>query len=465
MSSSKEIRLTIDNPANNENYYATELYVSRDGFGGFSTSHPSGIPDSLHLATLPMSQNTFVFNPTGGGTYSFRTYNHNLITNEYSSATDATSSVTVEDFKAIESVYVYNLFPNTNTNQNLFGLLGNVDKFTNYPPIPNSFTWESSSDLIYVPNHNFRVTVRPQGSSSPSSTVITEITGLNSNINILNFTVEDFSAISSGLRNFDIVVEAHDKDGRTSAGNTIHPRVENGWATHPSGYARMTMLGPTPILTGGCFIHTGQIAYETGETVFLRHWLDGDRTVNIERLSGSFPYGTAGAFLVYSTGRFDPIDYANSNFVNTGTGIYNIGIVDVEDFVKNRRLTFEARDYDYGSGFISLGIYDRYTEYLVGRGKPFYKSGLCYLSNVVSVKATGSFMGLRMVNTKTHKIHHSYESHEIPIYGTGSSGEVIKTGHKEGWFRLGTYDFTGGFVVHETFYASSGTILSGFEVP
>ena len=75
----------------------------------------------------------------------------------------------------------------------------------------------------------------------PSQTILYEQTGITIN-NVANngqwsFPIETNAALSGGpYRDYQVVIEAHDVNGNTSAGNIVGTSNEAGWPSFSQGY-------------------------------------------------------------------------------------------------------------------------------------------------------------------------------------------------------------------------------------
>ena len=163
--------------------------------------------------------------PRTSGEYAFRVFSANAM-NQYSS-TCQMASIYVPYCDPIKDYQVENLRLSTDEVQ--FNLAGTPDNFkTEYTGGSPEITWTSSlaGSGIVTSDIKYRMTVREQtgpGSAGPSDNILFEVTGLAPTTTsqsgfAYTYNLYDNLQHTSGERNYDIVIEAHDVEGNSSAG-------------------------------------------------------------------------------------------------------------------------------------------------------------------------------------------------------------------------------------------------------
>lgn len=250
------------------------------------------------------------------------------------------------------------------------------------------FTWQVglNSDQVNPSDIYFRSTIRPlyadsQYSRRPSDQVLFEQTGIqfsvNSGIGYWEFPLSTNIALPGGpYRDYQVVIEAHDSNGYTSAGNRIGTTGEQGWPAYPNGYdiilinnQRITGIelvgnldtydvdGPSGIIISGV----------TGQPYRNNSYIGPNGDVSIQFTSGTFSENIIGGYIYLSTGQFPKIDAA----INTGYW---------GEKVKKSQFSFNSVDkYIYSSraashltgrsmGYVSISFYDRLDREYINQG-------------------------------------------------------------------------------------------------
>lgn len=179
----------------------------------------------------------------------------------------------------------------------------------------------------------FRVTVRPLSNDEantriPSPTVLYEETGvlLNTTEGIGNwqFPLSVNAAISGGpFRSYQLVVEAHDSNGNTSAGNRVGTTDEEGWTAYPDGFDVIAIYNPRQSgieLTNSIPTQiSGITKYFTVENNYIsKQYLDANGNITINYTSGIFSSDLVGGFLYTST-----IPFPKYEIFDTGDLFYH----------------------------------------------------------------------------------------------------------------------------------------------
>lgn len=203
-----------------------------------------------------------------------------------------------------------------------------ITPINNYNP---SFNWQVglSSNNVSANNLLFRATIRPlngyeQYSRVPSSQVIYEenniVINSTTNQGFWSFPLNTNASISGGpFRDYQVVIEAHDNNGNTSAGNIIETEGENGWIAFNKGYDVLAISNPrqtgiemsnnlftqnasnTGIGDTGYYLHSGN-GYQT------LNYMGSHGEINIRYLAGNFNSNIAGGYIYAWTGKFPKVD-------------------------------------------------------------------------------------------------------------------------------------------------------------
>ena len=173
------------------------------------------------------------FRPRTSGDYAFRVFSANAMT-EYST-TCQMASIYVPYCDPIKDYQVENL--RLTTDEVLFNLAGTPDNFkTEYTGGSPEITWTSSlaGSGIVTSDIKYRMTVREQASPSsnaPSPTILFEVTGLSPVTTsesgfAYTYNLYDNLQHTTGVRDYDIVIEAHDVEGNSSAGGRFGREID-----------------------------------------------------------------------------------------------------------------------------------------------------------------------------------------------------------------------------------------------
>ena len=210
----------------------------------------------------------------------------------------------------------------------------NILPTSGYDPV---FSWQVglSSSLIPANNLAFRATIRPlngaeQYSRLPNPQILYEETGIfinsSSKQGSWTFPLVTNAAITGGpFRNYQVVVEAHDSNGNTSAGNLVGTNNENGWVAFNQGYDAIAIYNPrqtgiemgnniptqysSVTGSGTNLLNTGfSLSPSTGYGSF--NYMGAHGEINIRFLSGQFNSNLVGGYIYAWTGQFPKLDTA-----------------------------------------------------------------------------------------------------------------------------------------------------------
>ena len=288
--------------------------------------------------------------------------------------------------------------------------------------LDNSFMWQVGFHDYdsSTPVPQFRATIRPltnneQYNRVPNDTVLYEETGisLNSSDNLgkWDFNLTTNAAIAGGpYRDYQVVIEAHDGQGNTSAGNLVNTSSETSWGLYPYGYdiiavqnLRQTgieLSNNIPTLDSG----NGTLsASMTSNYKTVSHTSNGN--VIIQYTSGSFSEDIVGGFIYTSTGQFPKLD------AEINTGYWG-------NVVQKTQFTFDPSD-----GFINHP-----TANFNARGAPFIYASVSFFDALdkIILDAGRSISGLYVSNNAL--IFSDSSVGTISIGGTNTIGTVRITG-------------------------------------
>lgn len=272
------------------------------------------------------------------------------------------------------------------------------------------FTWQVglNSDQVNPSDIYFRSTIRPlyadsQYSRRPSDQVLFEQTGIqfsvNSGIGYWEFPLSTNIALPGGpYRDYQVVIEAHDSNGYTSAGNRIGTTGEQGWPAYPNGYdiilinnQRITGIelvgnldtydvdGPSGIIISGV----------TGQPYRNNSYIGPNGDVSIQFTSGTFSENIIGGYIYLSTGQFPKIDAA----INTGYWGEKVKKSQFSFNSSNPHIYHPSAAFDIsrggrGYGYVSVSFFDRLDQEIINNGINI-STGL-YISNNTKIFSDSS---------------------------------------------------------------------------
>lgn len=211
--------------------------------------------------------------------------------------------------------------------------------------LDNSFSWQVGYQQ-YVPNNQnpqFRATIRPLTNEEsynriPNSAVLYEETGILinnvDNLGTYTFSLATNAAINGGpFRDYQLVIEAHDSQGNTSAGNKVGTSNEDGWTAYPFGYDVVAVSNPRQtgielsnhIETSNYW--TGYSGYYLMEMKGITSTVFTGRSSLYSSINGTgLLKGTGFFYVTTGTGLFDNGNFfsgygVTTSFLFTGTGI------------------------------------------------------------------------------------------------------------------------------------------------
>ena len=210
-------------------------YMAETPINKVVSSGADMIPDETKKIAVLSAKDTVTqkFRPRTSGDYAFRVFSANAM-NEHSS-TCKMASIHVPYCDPIQDYQVENL--RLIEDEALFNLAGTPDNFkTEYTGGSPEVTWTSSlaGSGIIPSDIKYRMTVREQASpdsDAPSNNILFEVTGLSPVTTSQSgfayiYNLYDNLQNTSGVRDYDIVIEAHDVEGNSSAGGRFGKELD-----------------------------------------------------------------------------------------------------------------------------------------------------------------------------------------------------------------------------------------------
>lgn len=429
LSTDSEIRVDYSfSISSTKNVSEYRLYANSGSFPNES------VPSQDYLFARLSPQETVGYHfPNETGFWNYRVYSYNGIDNLYS-AGFASGVVPVYGFDEIEGVRISNLrivdLSGTYTGTALNRFATFIEDNDTNP----TFTWQVGFDKMAFVNEadlRFRATVRinPSIGRIPSNEVVFEawdISGTSWEFPLVN----NINSSGGPHREYQIVIEAHDGQGKTSAGNTLdvmnndNPEVGK-WSSLPFGYDLLNVENPRQtgfqfstfigsVLTGDPHVTDDTVneSYRTGVSGLYSTigylGLNGD--VSVEFTSGQFDADLVGGYLYISSGIFPLREAA----INTGWGGLD---------VSKHRFNFDPKDpviyhptaatniINKSYGAIAISLYDSIDEVFINNGVDM-STGI-WISNISQINNnpyaggivinpsnndTGNYSGINLTN-------------------------------------------------------------------
>lgn len=316
--------------------------------------------------------------PSDNDTYYFRVYSMNEIGTLSSSY--ASNSITINGINTLLDININSLRLATGSGIDSYG-----NKTSEITELANPiFTWQIGSDANYIPNDlKYRITIRkPNNSYIPDSTIYYQETGFIP----VDDTVPNYKYLISnnitGIRNYDVVIEAMTNNGNSSAGgNFINAPLYDSDYNNPNGYDILTVDNPA-------FTGIRLMDVERGETINgdknykTDQWITPDGNISVYISSGNL--GTsdiAGGYLWYGTSDFGNVGEPLGYSIPTSQNKIRFTV----DETSQNPFIIPAQFYT-SRGYISLALFDG-LDYAISGNADF--SNNLYKSNVVLVKARG----------------------------------------------------------------------------
>lgn len=369
-----------------------KVYGKKNNF-----SSPTVIPEDDYLiATLPPESVEDTYIPAEGGDYYFRVYSYNDVGKIFSTGY-ASGQGFVENINPIQDIILSSLRLQGDTGvYNTDNGAVPVVTTTNINPV---YEWQAGlpGDADIPSDLNYRVTIRPVSTTIyPSTTIYYEASGIQTNESGLVFEFGFETNINPALvangpyRNYDVVVEAHNDLGVTSAGQQVGGASNTiKYQENLDGFDMISMRNPRPTgvrLTSG---HINPPGYQTD------NWISPNGDVNIYFNEGELPADLVGGFLFTHSGylikpvtsrrplRFFTSGEAMGASFTPWTGIK---ITEFSFSPDDRTVSVPgALVLPNGkvSGYCAVSFYDSFDLYIKRKNAGFW-SGL-WLSNAVTI--------------------------------------------------------------------------------
>jgi hypothetical protein len=192
------------------------------------------------------------------------------------------------------------------------------------------------------------------------------------------------NSLSGPHREYQVVIEAHDFNGKTSAGNQIGVEPDAGWNMYPNGYEIISISNPRQT---GIELKNQIPTQESGNGEFIT--LDSGRynnfsyigpngDITIQYTSGQFDADLVGGYLYVSTGQFPKTEARNqSGDWATLVNKVRFDFDPLNSYIYHPTAAINLTSYTKGQ--ISVSFYDDVDKELINRGINI-STGL-YLSN------------------------------------------------------------------------------------
>lgn len=387
------LSLTLQTPTPNTKLVSYSFLV--DNYSGITSYRTfakdkdfvgSAPPDQSYLiSTLPVGVTYGQFLPAQTGDYYFRVFSYNDEYGVYSLGA-ATGHIEVKGINPIRDITISSLafadYSGTNVAGNRI-----TGAYFNHSPI---FKWQAglNTDTPMIPSDfKYRISIRaPSTNNVPNSTIYYQNTGYipPSPTDLkYGFDIVTNASVAGGpYRKYDIVVEAIDASGYTSAGNSFQVGSQSfddtNWSNFSLGY---DIFGVDNVRITGINLTSGGTTKPPWEVYNTKQYLttNGDLVVNF---SGEFPDDMVGMYVFASTGNFTPSQViAGDISINEIQGDWNL---------KSKSVYAAAKLFSVNTGYIGVAAYDVFDEYFIDNHKwGVIGSGLSGVFNVVPVFATG----------------------------------------------------------------------------
>jgi hypothetical protein len=255
------------------------------------------------------------------------------------------------------------------------------------------FTWSVGSDNVFANtgSYKYMATVRanPNSSRIPTHDIVYRESGITDTR--WEFSLTKNIASSGGpYRDYQVVIEAYNAQGKTSAGNQVGAEEARNWNRYSNGYDLIEISNlrqggidtslsiPTETILGsGYYRNTGD--YTGNYYTFQYMTSKGD--ISIEFLSGSFDSDLVGGFLYVSSGRF-PKNETSSRSGEWRDAVtktqFDFNLENPKIFAQNAAYNIKHLPY----GYMSLSFYDVIDSILLKSGVDI-SSGLYLSDNAV----------------------------------------------------------------------------------
>ncbi len=281
----KKMALSFVPPDNLSGLSTYRIYSTTGDFTGTTPD------DNQLVSVLPVGVQSSYYYPTVNGDHKFRIYGYNdegkTFSNDYISFTNQ-----ITDIYPIENVIISSLGVDGYTGTITTG--SSTKDLIPWTETSPTFSWQAGlEDGGIGPGEiYYRVSFRQSSSGNiPSNVIYYQETGWTAQTLTFNFDVNR-ELVGGPYRDYDVVVEAVDGQGNTSAGNRITGLLqENGWYYNSNGYDIIHVYNPRP--TGINITGAGNYAF-----------IDYNGGVNFLFNTGIVSGSVVGGYIFASTGSF-----------------------------------------------------------------------------------------------------------------------------------------------------------------
>lgn len=334
--------------------------------GDFAAADISG--SNFLVSVLPNTIHSGLYLPAITGDYFFRVYASNRYGQK--STSFASNHIVINNINPIRDVTINSLMVSTGVGTNLAG-----DKTTQIVESASpTFKWQAGLNVLsedFETNFKYKLTIRQSSNNStPSSNIYHTETGTVNEEFTFDMDTNAASSSNNGtpgpFRTYDVVVEALDDDGNSSAGTNY---------SNSNGYDILKVTNPRiqiNLTTGACLV---------SDTYCTEQWFTQDGDVRILFTKFTEIDDSAGGYLYWSYAPFTK-DQALGRIPAASTITTKEFTSIVNPLVINANIT--GADVAY----IAVAPYDTFDEFLIDDGVNV-KSKL-FTSNTVRIEKRGS---------------------------------------------------------------------------
>jgi hypothetical protein len=409
----------------------------------------NNIPEPILLkANLPKNTTYGSYTANETGTYKFRIYSSNDINGILSPSYLAGNVTIYGNYTQAKNVTINSLkLTSAETGVNSGTYLNNYVTVINNNDSSPIFDWLPGYLNGGSDDTKYRVTVRPYSDSQsriPNEPILYQETGLTDTQ--FEFSLyKNISSISGPHREYQLVVESHSSDGKTSAGNQIGTSPDEGWAMFPQGYdilsiqnPRQTGIEPSfnidtrPFVDSGYFIHTGSHA--------SKQFIGPNGNVGITFTSGDFDSDILGGYLYISSGKFPKFESA----LQSGEWATAVNKVRFDFDPNNPQIIHNNAAYNIRGapyGYFSLSFYDSVDGAAIDLGQNIstglYVSDNAIIHNDSTVSQVGIGGSVNLYAVKVNQfLDESYTTEIVNLIGPNSKLVAISNSPDNNWSSL-----------------------------
>lgn len=364
----------------------------------------SAVPnDDYLITTLPYSQTNDTFIPAESGSYYFRVYASNDEASILSNSA-ATGLIHITKQFPVKDIVINSLRLEADTALNPQGVRLTGEYFTQSP----TFQWQAGTlnDNSLPSQFKYRVSIRhPSNSNIPSSTILFSKNNVKPDSSLLKYTFDfddNKNTVGGPYREYDVVVEAIDSNGLTSAGNTVNlttntaTEVWNSSQLNANGYDILSILNNKP---SGFYLSTGNnVVYSNYSS---RQWVDANGTIFGVFTSGTIPSDIVGGFAYYSTGLISGLEGVTGSPFNYKifTGEFSYDLYSQAFYIPpNKNVDAENALQLAKTGYLQVSLYDSFDDEVIDAYLATQTGTLYFLSGLYRTNP-GRFNSNGYVNT------------------------------------------------------------------